>query len=59
YDFDSMVAHLRERLPMPVLTGLPFGHIRDKITIPVGATVALKSTPRGYSLNFSNYPYLD
>lgn len=59
YDFESMVAHLRERLPMPVLTGLPFGHIRDKLTIPVGATVALKSTPRGYSLNFSNYPYLD
>lgn len=41
YDFAAMVNYLRERLPLPVLTGLPFGHIRDKVTLRVGADARL------------------
>ncbi len=44
YDFDVMVAYLRERLSIPVITGLPFGHIRDKVTLPVGAQARLSSS---------------
>ena len=36
YDLDSVVAVARERFGIPVFTGLPFGHVRDKLTLPVG-----------------------
>ena len=36
YDFAAMVDYLRDRLGLPVLTGLPFGHVRDKLSLPVG-----------------------
>lgn len=36
YDLDVVVAHLRAVCATPILTGLPFGHVRDKITLPVG-----------------------
>jgi len=36
YDLAGAVSHLRERLAVPIYTGLPFGHVRDKLTLPVG-----------------------
>ncbi len=33
---------LRQRLPVPVITGLPFGHVARKLTLPVGAVVRLQ-----------------
>lgn len=41
YELDSVVAHLRDRLDVPVYTGLPFGHVRDKLTLPVGGRATL------------------
>ena len=32
---------LREQVGIPVLTGLPFGHVPTKVTMPVGARVQL------------------
>lgn len=58
YNFETMVDHLRERLGIPVITGLPFGHCRDKLTIPFGARAALNVSHSGYSLALSAYPYL-
>ena len=43
YDFGSVVAHVRGRLDVPVLTGLPFGHVRDKLTLPVGGEASLRA----------------
>jgi muramoyltetrapeptide carboxypeptidase len=37
YDVAEVVAHLRGRVSVPVYTGLPFGHVRDKLTLPIGA----------------------
>jgi muramoyltetrapeptide carboxypeptidase len=31
-------------LNVPTLTGIPFGHIRDKITLPMGAWVAMDAS---------------
>lgn len=45
YDFSTMLAWLRSHLPLPVVTGLPFGHIRDKATLPVGCHGRLVATP--------------
>lgn len=41
YDLRSVVEHFRQRLPVPLYTGLPFGHVRDKLTLPVGGRVSL------------------
>jgi muramoyltetrapeptide carboxypeptidase len=43
YSLESAIALIRSRLPrtIPILTGLPFGHQADKLTLPVGATASL------------------
>ena len=56
YDFDTMLAHLRATLPCPVLTGLEFGHIPRRVTIPFGAQGRLVSDADGWALTMSDYP---
>lgn len=58
YDFDTMLAFLRERLPVPVLTGLPFGHTRERVTLPIGAKTHLMSGADGFRLTLTDYPTL-
>ena len=58
YDFDSMLAYLRQHLPIPVLTGLPFGHIHDKATLPVGCDCQLDSLGDSVLLGMMRYPTL-
>jgi muramoyltetrapeptide carboxypeptidase len=58
YDFEAMLAYLRSRLPMPVLTGLPFGHIKERATLPYGGMAHLVSEERGFDLTISDYPTL-
>ncbi len=41
YGIKDAVGALRSRTRTPVLTGLPFGHIRTKVCLPVGATVEM------------------
>jgi muramoyltetrapeptide carboxypeptidase len=36
YDLDAAIAQLRARVAVPIYTGLPFGHVPDKVTLPVG-----------------------
>ena len=51
YNFDEMIAHMRERCQVPILTGLPFGHVRDKVTLPVGQNAQLSvHGSKGYEL---------
>lgn len=42
YDLPAVVDLLRERLQVPVLTGLPFGHVPYKATLPNGWRVSLQ-----------------
>jgi len=58
YDFDAMLAHLRATLPVPVLTGLSFGHGPRRVTIPFGAQARLVSDAQGFNLTLSDYPTL-
>jgi muramoyltetrapeptide carboxypeptidase len=58
YDFDEMLAYLRAALPCPVLTGLEFGHIPRRVTIPFGAQGHLVSSVDGWKLTLSDYPTL-
>jgi muramoyltetrapeptide carboxypeptidase len=41
YTLKTAVAQLRSVSAVPVLTGLPFGHVPTKVTLPVGARVQL------------------
>jgi muramoyltetrapeptide carboxypeptidase len=58
YDFSAMLAYLRAHLPVPVLTGLPFGHSRDKVTLAVGAQAELVSDAHSFRLSMTGYPRL-
>jgi len=58
YDFDVMLSYLRGKLSIPIITGLPFGHCRNKVTLPIGAQVLLNSDRKQLSLQFDNYPQL-
>jgi muramoyltetrapeptide carboxypeptidase len=55
YDLASVVAHFRARLDVPLFTGLPFGHMRTKVTLPVGAQCELRADATGYRLRLSGY----
>ncbi len=58
YDFDAMLAYLRATLPIPVITGLPYGHCRKRVTIPFGAQAHLRSDAHQFQLDLSDYPML-
>jgi muramoyltetrapeptide carboxypeptidase len=58
YDFDQMVAYLRSQFAVPVLTGLPFGHGRDKATLINGARAHLRSQKNAFALQMRAYPSL-
>jgi muramoyltetrapeptide carboxypeptidase len=58
YDFDVMLDYLRATLPLPVLTGLQFGHIPKRVTIPFGAQASLVSDGARFQLTMSGYPTL-
>jgi muramoyltetrapeptide carboxypeptidase len=47
---------LRQRLPVPVITGLPFGHVAHKLTLPVGARVGLAVARGQATLCWSTAP---
>jgi muramoyltetrapeptide carboxypeptidase len=55
YDLAGAVAHLRERLAVPIYTGLPFGHVRDKLTLPIGGRCAVAVGDGRARLTFSDY----
>jgi muramoyltetrapeptide carboxypeptidase len=50
YDFTQMLRYIRERLSIPILQGLPFGHMKDKVTLPVGAHCVLDSSEDSFML---------
>lgn len=46
FGMDTLVARLREQLNIPVLTGLPLGHVPTKVLLPVGQKVSLVAEDR-------------
>jgi len=41
YTLRSAIAHVRSVTKTPIVTGLPFGHVPTKVTLPIGARVQL------------------
>ncbi len=46
FGFETVVDRLRSMLKVPVLAGLPFGHVPTKVLLPVGAKVELAADGR-------------
>jgi muramoyltetrapeptide carboxypeptidase len=46
YGVKSMLSKVRTATKTPLLTGLPFGHVPTKVTLPVGARVTLATQGR-------------
>jgi muramoyltetrapeptide carboxypeptidase len=55
HDLAAVVAQLRSRIDVPVYTGLPFGHVRDKLTLPVGGQARLVVRDGRAQLALSGY----
>lgn len=41
YDLDEVIAYIRQTAGIPVITGLPYGHVPLKATLPIGVQVGL------------------
>lgn len=46
YSLKTAIAHVRSATKVPVLTGLPFGHVTTKVCLPVGQRVDLVAEGR-------------
>lgn len=46
FGMQTVVSRLRELVKVPVLAGLPFGHVPTKVLLPVGAKVELAADAR-------------
>jgi len=55
YDAAALVAHFRAKLGVHLYTGLPFGHVPEKLTLPVGGHCALTVCDGRAQLAFSDY----
>jgi len=58
FDLPGVVAQLRSRIDIPLLTGLPFGHVPRKLTLPVGARARVRARSGRIELTFSGHPAL-
>ena len=52
YAMEHVVDTLRAMLSIPVLTGLPFGHVARKLTLPFGAQCTLTICDGEFSLSY-------
>jgi muramoyltetrapeptide carboxypeptidase len=59
YDLQAMIEQVRSVIGIPVITGLPFGHIPDMATLPVGADAHLVANAHGFRLTVSGHPVLE
>jgi muramoyltetrapeptide carboxypeptidase len=55
YDLATAIAHIRDRVDVPLYTGLPFGHVPEKLTLPVGGQCAFEARDGHARLRFSDY----
>ncbi len=59
YNMQALIDYLRSITDVPVITHLPFGHCRNKLTLPVGARARLRVGTDGEAeLAFAGYPHL-
>jgi len=55
HDLASVIAQARGHFRVPIVTGLPFGHCPDKLTLPVGGHCVLRVSAGAGRLTLSDY----
>jgi len=55
YDLAAAIAQIRAHVATPIYTGLPFGHVPDKLTLPVGGRCEIDARDGRATLRLSNY----
>jgi muramoyltetrapeptide carboxypeptidase len=55
YNIDDVMHTMREIIFCPILTNLPFGHVENKMTVPVGAMAKLLIKTNSYDISFKRY----
>lgn len=58
YDLHAMIEQVRSVIGIPILTGLQFGHIKNMVTLPMGADAHLVANADGFTLTMTGYPHL-
>ena len=53
YGLPSVLKYLRSELGINVATGLPFGHVPKKVTLPIGQSIELQVVSTGFQLAYS------
>jgi muramoyltetrapeptide carboxypeptidase len=55
YDLAAAIAAVRQRVATPIYTGLPFGHVPNKLTLPVGGRCEFESHDGRATLRLTDY----
>jgi muramoyltetrapeptide carboxypeptidase len=55
YDLAAAIAQIRAQVTTPIYTGLPFGHVPDKLTLPVGGRCEIDARDGHATLRLSDY----
>jgi muramoyltetrapeptide carboxypeptidase len=53
YDLRDVIAHWRDKLGIPVFSGLMHGHVADKLSLPIGGYTSIESGPEGYVMRYA------
>lgn len=56
YTLASLFQRIQQLTKVPVFTGLPFGHIANHVTMPLGVAARITSQGFGYQVSFDHYP---
>lgn len=61
YTLSTVAEYISKLTKIPVLTGFPFGHVRNKATFPLGARVQIRDSGSGFQVVFNdkNMPRLN
>jgi muramoyltetrapeptide carboxypeptidase len=51
----AAIAQIRARVATPIYAGLPFGHVPDKLTLPVGGRCEIDARDGRATLRLSDY----
>ena len=58
YTFEKTAEHIARISGVPIVKGLPFGHVDAMATLPVGGHARLVSGAHGFDLTVSDYPVI-
>lgn len=59
YTMAAALDEVSRKTGVPIITGFPFGHIRNKFCFPLGVPATLKTENSGYTITWGPHPLLN